>query len=63
MKRLAKILDDNLKGKQWLVGDTISLADLYLGACCAVAFQTTLDAGFRKAMPNFSAWFKNWSQH
>jgi len=38
MKRLAKVLDDNLKGKQWLVGDTITLADLYVGACSAASF-------------------------
>jgi elongation factor 1-gamma len=63
MKTLAKVLDVSLKGKQWLVGDTISLADLYVGACCAASFQTVLDAGFRKAMPNLSSWFERWATH
>lgn len=63
VKVLGKMLDDYLKGKQWLVGDVISLGDLYLGASLAPAFQTILDAGFRKAHPNLSGWFERWSKH
>ena len=63
MKVAAKALDTHLNGKQWIAGDSISLADLYCGACFAASFQTVLDAGFRKAMPNLSAWFERWSQH
>lgn len=63
MKVAAKTFDTHLKGKQWIAGDSISLADLYCGACFAASFQTVLDAGFRKAMPNLAAWFERWSQH
>jgi elongation factor 1-gamma len=63
VKVLGKMLDGYLKGKQWLVGDSISLGDLYLGASLAPAFQTILDAGFRKAHPDLSEWFERWSKH
>ena len=63
MKVAAKAFDTHLKGKQWITGDSLSLADLYCGAFFAASFQTVLDAGFRKAMPNLSAWFERWSQH
>ena len=63
LKVQGKMLDGYLKGKQWFVGDVISLADLYVGASLAPAFQTILDAGFRKAHPNLSGWFERWSQH
>lgn len=63
VKSLGKMLDEYLKGKQWLVGDVISIGDLYLGASLAPAFQTILDAGFRKAHPNLSGWFERWSRH
>ena len=38
VKVLGKVLDEYLKGKQWLVGDVISLGDLYLGSSLAPAF-------------------------
>lgn len=56
-KLIAKILDNHLEGKKWLVGDNITIADLYLGAAFVLAFQTIFDAGFRKAHKNVSAWF------
>ena len=37
MKVAAKALDTHLKGKQWIAGDSISLADLYCGACFAAS--------------------------
>lgn len=58
MKEAAKILDGYLKGKHWLVGDTFSLADIFVGSYMLSAFQCIFDAGFRKAMPNLSAWFE-----
>ena len=63
MKTIAKVLDTHLKGKQWIAGDNFSLADLYCGAFFSASFQTVLDAGFRKAMPNLAAWFANFAAH
>ena len=60
-KEQAKILDTYLKGKTYLVGSKISLADLYLANSLTLSFQTIFDAGFRKAMPNLSSWFDRWA--
>jgi len=62
-KEVAKKLDAFLKDKEWLVGNKISLADIYVGGCFSFAFQTFFDSGFRKAMPRLSAWFERFSQH
>jgi elongation factor 1-gamma len=58
IKANAKILNAQLKGKQYLVNDTLSLADLVVACGMIVAQQTMLDAGFRKAMPDYGAWFE-----
>jgi glutathione S-transferase len=58
-KEQAKILDTYLKGKQFLVGSKITLADLYLTNSLTLTFQTIFDAGFRKAMPNLTKWFES----
>ena len=57
LKEQAKVLENYLKGKDWLVGSKMTVADIYLGSSIATAFQLALDAGFRKAMPNLSKWF------
>jgi glutathione S-transferase len=45
-----------LEGKQWLVGDKMSLADVVIATSLVVPLQTVLDAGIRKAMKNASDW-------
>lgn len=40
----------------------MSAADIFVGGCFVLAFQTVFDAGFRKAMPNLSAWFERFCQ-
>jgi elongation factor 1-beta len=57
LKSLCKVLDTHLNGKQYLVGNGVTVADIALSTAFIPCFQTVLDAGFRKGMPNFSAWF------
>lgn len=56
LKAYAKVLNTALEGKQFLVGDSASLADVVVGSVLQYAFQTTLDGGFRKAMKNLEPW-------
>lgn len=37
-KKLAKILDTHLNGRKWIIGDNLTIADLYLGASFLLAF-------------------------
>jgi len=57
LKECAKTLNGYLKDKKWLVGETLSLADIYVGTMLMTAFQLVFDAGFRKAMQNLTSWF------
>ena len=58
LKAVAKTLDTYLKGKHFLVGDNLTVADVCAACSLLIAFQTVFDAGFRKAMPNISEWFE-----
>lgn len=58
LKDEAKVLSTYLKGKKWIVGDNVTLADLVCGHVLTKAFQLVLDAGFRKGMADVAKWFE-----
>lgn len=58
LKQAVTLLNVALQGKQYLVGERLTVADIFVGIGLTLAFQTTLDAGFRKAMPNVAAWIE-----
>jgi translation elongation factor EF-1beta len=60
LKDEAKVLNGCLKGKKFLVGDKVTLADLVCGYVLTPAFQTVLDAGFRKGMGEVANWFESY---
>jgi len=57
VKELAKMVDNALAGKTFLVGNRFSLADVAMYVAFIVPFSFVLDGGFRKAMPRVSDWF------
>ena len=59
LKDAIKVLNTHLQGKQHLVGGRYTVADVVVGVTLLLPFQLALDAGFRKAMPNVSAWLEN----
>jgi len=58
LKAVVKTLNDHLKNKDWLVGQTLTIADVVVACSLVVGFQTVLDAGFRKSMSAVSEWFE-----
>lgn len=50
-------MNDRLVGKSFLVGGRLTYADIVNFVALIIPFAFVLDAGFRKAMPNVSAWF------
>lgn len=56
-KANAKTLNGALKGKDWIVGNAMTIADIVLACHFMSAQQVLIDGGFRKAMPDFGAWF------
>ena len=57
IKSQIKTLDTRLNGKDWLVGERLTLADLYVAALLTTPYSLTLDAGYLKAMGNVTQWY------
>jgi len=51
------VLNKHLKGKKFLVGDSITLPDIGCTNVLQFAFQCVLDSGFQKVISNVTAWF------
>lgn len=58
IKEIAKILNTHLQGKTHLVSNRITVADVAVAVQFIPLYQTILDAGFRKAMPNVASWLE-----
>mmetsp|Transcript_18872 Transcript_18872/g.18031 ORF Transcript_18872/g.18031 Transcript_18872/m.18031 type:complete len:309 (+) Transcript_18872:306-1232(+) len=56
LKNTVKLLNTHLQGKEFLVGSRLSVADLVLAMHLHIFYQSVLDAGFRKAMPNVTGY-------
>ncbi len=58
MKETLKMFNIQLKGKLYLTGATLTLADILLGVTLIDLYQGTLDTNFRNSVTNLSAFFK-----
>jgi elongation factor 1-gamma len=58
VKEIVKTINTHLQGKTHLVSNRITVADVAIAAQLIPYYQTILDAGFRKAMPNVAAWLE-----
>jgi elongation factor 1-gamma len=56
IKDIVKTLNIHLQGKTHLVANRITVADLAVVLQLIPIYQTVLDGGFRKAMPNVTNW-------
>ena len=63
LKDAAKELNTTLKGKKFLVGDNLTLADVIVAWSLTTAFQLCFDAGFRKAHADLNKWFEAFTNH
>lgn len=59
VKKEVSILNNALKGKKWLVGDSVTMADIACGTVLTIAYQLFLEAGFRKGKADATKWFEN----
>ena len=51
-------INKHLAGKSFLVGDSVTMADIFLAGALSFAFQTFLDGGFQKGIKNLITWFE-----
>lgn len=57
-KENLRTLNTHLQGKDFLVGSNLTVADVVVALHLVIPMQVALDPGFRKAMPNVTAWFE-----
>lgn len=53
------ILDKHLEGRSYLVGDRLSLADMFVVGVVAGGFMFFFDQAWRESHPNVTRWFLN----
>lgn len=59
LKSQLTVLNSYLKGKYYIVGDNVTIADIVIAVYLIMPFQTLLDAGYRsKAISNVTEWFE-----
>jgi elongation factor 1-gamma len=57
IRKALQILNDHLKTRTFLVGERISLADIYVSCSLYPLYQTVLDPGFRNSFAHTNRWF------
>ena len=58
MKDIAKQINSYLDGKDWLVGNRLSLADVVVWNALKASFTFVYDADFCKAIQRLCDWFR-----
>jgi glutathione S-transferase len=58
LKKQVTPLNSHLKGKQWIVGNSVTMADIACASVLTPAFQMIFDAGFRKGRADLAKWFE-----
>ena len=58
LKAATKVLDNHLSSRSYLVGDSVTAADITAGMTLVMAYQTVFDSGFRKGFPHVTEWFE-----
>lgn len=61
-KKQVTPLNNHLKGKKWIVGDSVTMADIACASVLTPAFQLIFDAGFRKGRGDLAKWFEEFTQ-
>lgn len=59
LRNSLKFLNSKLKDSKNLIGDQLTLADIYLACYLVRPFQLILEPGFRKGVANVVSWFSN----
>lgn len=57
-KDYLRTLDEQIKDREFFVGDKLTLADVYIVSQLNIPFAVAIDSGFRKVVPNLTAWYE-----
>jgi len=59
VKEAAKVLENHLKGRKFLVGESITIADIAIVAVLSIPFRLLFDEKTRQTIPSVTEWYKN----
>ena len=59
LKKCLRILDDRLKQNKFLVGDSLSIADIAVVSGLSFLFRFVFDEKFRKPFPNLAKYYES----
>jgi elongation factor 1-gamma len=57
LKEAAKTLDSHLKGRKFLVGESVTIADITIASVLSIPFRILFDEATRKSLPHLTEWF------
>ncbi len=58
MKENIKVINNALKSRQFMVGDSLTIVDLQIALCTSELQQMVMDTNFRNSLNNLNAHFK-----
>lgn len=58
LKKKVSSLNDWLKGKKWIMGNNLTMADIACAVALKPCFQHFFEPGFRKGRANLAQWFE-----
>lgn len=53
-----QILDKSLNGKHYLVGDSLTIADIAIASILSIGFRLVFDEAVRNTFPRATEWYK-----
>jgi elongation factor 1-gamma len=59
LKEAVKVLENHLKGKKFLVGESVSIADITIASVLSLSFRLFFDEKTRQTISNVTEWYKN----
>jgi elongation factor 1-gamma len=59
LKEAVKVLEGSLKGKKFLVGDSVTIADITIASVLSIPFRLLFDEKVRHGIPSVTEWYKN----
>lgn len=57
LKEAVKVLDTHLKGRKFLVGESVTIADITIASVLTLPFRVFFDEATRKTIPHVTEWF------
>jgi elongation factor 1-gamma len=59
VKEAVKVLENHLKGRKFLVGESVTIADIAIVTVLSIPFRLLFDEKTRQTIPSVTEWYMN----